>query len=584
MSQTREVTIRLKRSGVWRVDGQHSEKVAEPIRVRALGTRVVKGKEVHCRELRFKTRNGVYRKEILDESEFLGNSDLVGTLADAGYIWPQEQQLRKAIIAKLQKSRPTLSFRAVEESGWHGNDFLLPGRRWRAPGSERIVILDPQAANDLAPFILGPGSLKGWRKQVARPARQSTRLMCAISLAFTAPILRLLGLDSFGINFYGSTSSGKTSALKIAAFVAGLLGDQGLPSWGDTEVGIEDQACGHRDRIFPLDETADAERGTVDPKVKLRAITFLIGRNRSRKKAKDHGVIREFKVVLASTSERRLSAIAAATGGSRLAGEEVRLSDVCAVEPGSFGIFDQLKEDKQGWSAERTHDLVTKLVQRALTHQGYPFRAFIRKLQRDKEAVETLKHYVQDFEAAQTLEAQTAAAMRITKSFAAMYAATALAVDYGIVPWKKAELREALAKCMKSALASLTNRPDALKNAEPTLAAALKYIIDGLEHIRVVKIDPKDKPNGKQVKTRRTARAIRIGDRIYVQSKTFETWFEKSNRKAFVSVLQKHGILVRPSRSDTATIQKKIKGVPDRPYYYVLNRSGYKAARAEEGR
>ena len=68
-------------------------------------------------------------------------------------------------------------------------------------------------------------------------------------------------MDLFAINWFGSTSEGKTLALKVAASVAGLFGPGGgLPSWADSEPGFEGQAMGHRDCILPLDETADGEK------------------------------------------------------------------------------------------------------------------------------------------------------------------------------------------------------------------------------------------------------------------------------------------------------------------------------------
>src|SRR4029077_14081406 len=96
---------------------------------------------------------------------------------------------------------------------------------------------------------------------VAKSARKSSPLCASISAALAAPLLRRLNMDSFAINWFGSTSEGKTLALKVAASVAGLFGSGGdLPSWADSMPGFEGQAMGHRDCILPLDEAADGER------------------------------------------------------------------------------------------------------------------------------------------------------------------------------------------------------------------------------------------------------------------------------------------------------------------------------------
>ena len=152
-----------------------------------------------------------------------------------------------------------------------------------------------------------------------------------------APLLRKLDTDSFAINWFGSTSEGKTITLKVAASVAGLFGPGGaLPSWGDSEAGFEGQAMGHRDCMLPLDETADGEKEMPLEK-RARMLAFGIGRNRPRRLSstyeKAHGLKdREYRLIVLSTSERALGEIATKAGSPRLGGEKVRLIDVPASE------------------------------------------------------------------------------------------------------------------------------------------------------------------------------------------------------------------------------------------------------------
>jgi hypothetical protein len=128
-----------------------------------------------------------------------------------------------------------------------------------------VVLLSPAGGKEtiVAPPIRlfasgGEGSLRDWQKYVAKPARKSSTLCVSISAAFAAPLLRKLNMDSFALNWFGTTSEGKTLALKSAASVAGLFGPGGgLPSWADSEPGFAAQAMGHRDCIMPLDETAE---------------------------------------------------------------------------------------------------------------------------------------------------------------------------------------------------------------------------------------------------------------------------------------------------------------------------------------
>jgi uncharacterized protein (DUF927 family) len=187
----------------------------------------------------------------------------------------------------------------------------------------------------------GPRSLEGWQEAVAKPARKSSCLRVGIAAAFAAPLLRPMAMDSFAINWFSTTSDGKTGILFIAASVAGLIGPDGLPGWADSEPGIEDQARGHRDCVLPLDESGDS--GKVSLKDKAKMLAFMIARNRPRRLSKQYERAnalkdREYRIIAQSSSELALSQVAIDAGGRRLGGEEVRFIDVSASEPWAFSM------------------------------------------------------------------------------------------------------------------------------------------------------------------------------------------------------------------------------------------------------
>jgi uncharacterized protein (DUF927 family) len=257
--------------------------------------------------------------------------------------------------------------------------------------------------------------------------------MCvSISAAFAAPLLRKLDMDSFAINWFGSTSEGKTLTLKVAASVAGLIGPGGvLPSWADSEAGFEGQAMGHRDCILPLDETADGEREMPLEK-RARMLAFGIGRNRPRRLAsayeKQQGFKdREHRTIVLSTSERRLTEIAIKAGSRRLGGEEVRLTDVAASEPGSAGAFDGNIKQVAGLTLlETSKALADQLAVAAIRYQGHAFVAFLRKLVKDQDWEAKARKYKAEFERRVTAPPSTPI-YRIRSNFAVIWAAGALA-------------------------------------------------------------------------------------------------------------------------------------------------------------
>jgi uncharacterized protein (DUF927 family) len=201
--------------------------------------------------------------------------------------------------------------------------------------------------------------------------------------------LRKLNMDSFAINWFGLTSEGKSFLLKAAASVSGLIGPDGIPGWADTEAAFEGQAMGHRDCIMPLDETADGA-SKMPLEQKARMLAFIIARNRPRKFSKDyekkHGLKnREYRIIVLSSSERALRDVAREAGDPRLAGEEVRFTDVPASEPGSQGIFDgNIKPEDGKTLSEITKALVDAAAVAAQRNQGHVLPAYLERLTKDK--------------------------------------------------------------------------------------------------------------------------------------------------------------------------------------------------------
>jgi len=381
----------------------------------------------------------------------------------------------------------------VRAPGWYESVFVIPGEVFAPDDDKTEVYIDSNSDAHVGAFVLGEGSLGDWKKYVAKPSRKSTRLRLSIAAALAAPFLRPLGLDSFGINLFSQTSDGKTVCLIVAASVTGLVGVDGLPGWADSESGIEDQARGHRDCVMPLDETSDGEHQMPIEK-KARMLAFLIARNRPRKLSKkyerDNNLAnREFRIISLSSSERALGQIARAAGGHRLGGEEVRLMDVPASEPGTSGIIDGTAATIVGKTLrETTKELVDELKANAIKYQGHAIRALLKKYVKDSNGLKRLQQYMDKFEARAKIPASHNAHLRVRHNFAVIFAAAALAIDYGILPWTKKATFRAIKKCMILALATLETVAAPANPASPTVNAhrLCKMLKQGLARANLV--------------------------------------------------------------------------------------------------
>ena len=571
-------------------------KIAKLIRLRAIGRRDLDG--VTLAQIRFRTMHGDCRSEFFAMSYLLPKNrhEIKNKLADLGYEWPESEELSRAILAEIAKTRPERQFRMVGVPGWYEPAFVIPAPGARrderfipgqvfAPGNSKSEFyFDRDGDAHLGAFVLGDGSLEGWQDFVAKPSRQSSCLRLSIAAALAAPFLRPIGLDSFGINWFSETSDGKTRALFAAASVPGLMGPDGLPSWADSEAAIEDLARGVRDCPMPLDDTGDGER-QMPLEDKARMLAFLIARNRRRRLARTyerhHNLgDREFSSIFLSTSERALGQIARAAGKQRLGGEEVRFIDIPASDANSAGIFDGHVKPTPGKTLrETTKDLVEALRLNSIKHQGFAFRALMEKYVNDSRGLEHIRTYKEQFEQDAVLPDQRNAHYRIRSNFAVIYAGAALAIDYEILPWKKAPTFRAIEKCMRLALATL-----ATAETEPAAKAPAvdvhrvgRNLKGALADAKLVVVKPKKKVTEDQARARRKADGFKINGEIYVKPDCFKRWIPAQPER---SALKEQKVILT-EREDTATVERKIGGIKGKPRYYAIDVSALKRLAAE---
>jgi hypothetical protein len=564
----RRKRIKLTKTGVFLVTDGEERRIAAPIRFYAIGERMDRTKVV---EIRFVNCDGEKLSEKFDMAAINPRnlSSIADALGNKGYLWPADGvsavEILKVVVAKI----PSRRFTFVGAPGWHGNAIVTPLGSYG--GTKRIVI-DPGSGAHLASYTKGPGTLKGWRKTVGRLAKQSTGLRLSIAAALAAPLLRRLSMDSFALNLFAPTSTGKSSLLCAAASVPGLNNeDSGLPKWSESESAIEQLAIGHRDGLFPLDESGD-QGGKVEAHEKAKKLAFLFSRNRAKTLDKTYQkrinlTVRDFRVIVLSTSESALKTIAEAAGHARIGGEEVRFIDVPVVEPGSMGVFDGVKVPRGRDPGEFGRMLADNLRRDSEINQGFAMDAFLKKFMHDPEAaLARTKHHMGDFTARVSLTLESGPDQRICANFSVLYAAAALGIEYGILPWKKKPTRAAIEKCLAGAFATLRNAsPAPAQKVETrgigTVAAALKDELDRLTLVLVKKGTP---CSDEEAARRQQAHGFRIGKEILIKPKSWKP------TDAVKELLVEHQVL-QTRRNDVATIDRKVMGVPGKRRYYVIN-------------
>jgi hypothetical protein len=562
--------IELNKSGVFLVTANGKKQIAAPIRFKAIGHRTADDTEIA--EIRFMTREEDRKSEYFEMSDTLPRDrhKIIAKLAKRGYRWPTTRGLPDRIVEAVIAKEPSRRFTMVGAAGWYDDTILTSHRQY---GKGRRYVLDPDSGARAARITFGQGSLEDWQNTVAKTAKKSSRLRLTIGAAFAALLLRLLNIDSFALNLFGTSSTGKTGGgLYAAGSVAGLFGENGLPGWSDSIPALEQLAVGHRDYVLPLDETGGNQSGPIPIEKKAEHLAFMFGQNRTRALDKSYEKkvklsVKEFRLIALSTSETALKAIAEKATKLRIRGEEVRFIDVPSAEPNSPDIFDNLQLTPGEDRAKVGEKLVNALRRNSIKNQGFAMDAFLKRLSLDPTAaVKKAKAHMEQFKSQVRTPLVTGADRRIATNFAVIYAGAALAIEYDILPWKKKPTLAAIAKCMAAAFATIRNPSSPLSSTivAPTIrtvANALKDHLDGLTLVTVKKGKP---CSDEEAIRRQKADGFRIGREILIKPQSWKP------TDAVRELLIEHQVL-QTQRNDAATIDRKVMGVPGKPRYYVID-------------
>lgn len=168
-------------------------------------------------------------------------------------------------IRCLKAAAPAIEITVVSYPGWHEDEnnpdpvFVAPGGA--VVGSDGEKPLELSIATRLPPPIATAGTLEAWREAVAEAVNVEgcehwTLGACA---AFVGPLLSLTGIDTCGLNFSGLSSSGKSTAQRIAvsAWSTPDIRRPGLAySAKSTVNAMEGLAARANGTVFSLDEMA----------------------------------------------------------------------------------------------------------------------------------------------------------------------------------------------------------------------------------------------------------------------------------------------------------------------------------------
>ena len=123
----------------------------------------------------------------------------------------------------LKAADPQHEILIVRRPGWHAildaPDPIFIGPDGRVMGAPEGLDIELSAASRMPIELAIGGALEGWKQatKTAVSVEGCPHWIIGVIAAFAGPILALIGLDTCGINLSGMSSSGKSTAQRLAA-------------------------------------------------------------------------------------------------------------------------------------------------------------------------------------------------------------------------------------------------------------------------------------------------------------------------------------------------------------------------------
>ncbi|MDM5055661.1 MULTISPECIES: DUF927 domain-containing protein [Aeromonas] len=370
-------------------------------------------------------------------------------LLDAGLPFIELGHKRK-LAEYLMACQPERRITCVERTGWHGHAYVMP-QGAIGPDAEGVIL---QTAGYAASDVTECGTLAGWQQGVATLAVGNSRLCFALSLAFAAPLLALVGMEGGGFHLKGESTDGKTTIMKAAASVYGHP-DRYSQTWRATGNAIEGIASRRNDALLCLDEL-----GELDGK-EAGQVAYMLANGQGKGRSKQDGELRErkaWRLLFLSTGELSLEDHAASAGQRTQAGMEVRTIQIPS-DTGHHGAFEWLHGMEGGRIFADT------LKANAERQHGTAFRALVEGLALDLDTHRgRLANEITHLASELTPKGAGNQVGRAINRFALVAAAGELATRLGVTGWPEGEAIRAARVCLKAWLVDrghLGNKEDA---------------------------------------------------------------------------------------------------------------------------
>lgn len=351
----------------------------------------------------------------------------------------------KRLLKRYLEDRPAVKrIRLVERIGWN-EDFsvyMLPsGPVPPQPTNAEQYVYKNLGHKQMAHFGV-KGGLDEWRDHIGKYCVGNSRLTFCMSAAFLGPLLPLTsGPETKGFHYVAGTSTGKSTALRVAGSVYGggsVLGF--LQSWSGTVNAMEATSEAHNHALLGLDELAliDAKKaGQV-----AYALTSGAGKLRLNRDSELRESFSWLNVVFSSGEISLEEHMRSADPNVKMmGGQEIRLVPIPGDAGLGYGVFEQLH-------GSPTPAAFSEMLKRNTNeYYGTALIAWVTALaERREELVKRAGTLVAEFRAKYAAGAGPQVG-RASEAFGLVAAAGELASELGITGWPAGEATSGAAAC-----------------------------------------------------------------------------------------------------------------------------------------
>ena len=389
-------------------------------------------------QLEWRDPDGLTHREVLSNETLQGDAAEAARFLSSGGLHVAN---KRRLLEYLLASKPKARVRYVQRAGWHGDIYVTPEEAFASAAPECVRLED---GSGLGTGEGSKGNAQSWRANVAMPAKGNSRLVFAICCHFAGPMLARAGIESGGFQFQGGSSTGKTTALGLAASAAGCP-ERVILAWRATANGLEGVATRHNDGCLILDEL-----GQCDPR-EAGAAAYMLANGKGKARATRTGGAREpasWRVLLLSSGEVSLATHMQSAGKRANAGQELRLVDIPADAGAGMGLFEELH------GHESPPAFAHALRAACDAHRGTAGPAFLRALVEDFAATGTdaspFIGAMDDFVREVVPQGASGQVVRVARRFGQVAASGELATAYGVTGWEQGEATRAAAACFRA--------------------------------------------------------------------------------------------------------------------------------------